>query len=315
MFQPSLRLSASVAAAAVLLVGAHGVEAQIARISGIVRDVDGTPLRGAIVTADPGSGSITATTDDNGRFAIIGMRAGVWKFEVQAPGYHTEMGEISVRAVGGGEPRPMMIALRRAGYVGNGPLARLPGDDIQSQLAAAAAHFDAGEWDQAIASYRTLLARAPSLTAIHLQIAAAHRHRGDYPAALASYDVVLKGDPDNERALLGVSTTHLELGDTQAAEQALLRAAEGAAPAPAVYFALGELQASQGRPDDAAGWYQKAAGADEAWGKPLYRLGELAIDAGDKAAAARYLSEVIAVDPASPEADLAQTALDRLNTN
>jgi hypothetical protein len=34
---------------------------------------------------------------------------------------------------------------------------------------------------------------------------------------------------------------------------------------------------------------------------------------GDQGSATRYLREVIAVDPSSPEADLAKAALDRLN--
>jgi tetratricopeptide (TPR) repeat protein len=284
--------------------------AQVARVNGVVRDVNGQPLRGALVSVDAGSGMVTAATDENGRFSVIGMRSGVWKFEVQAPGYLTETGELSVRALGG-QNAPLTIALRRAGLVNTGPLAGLPARDLQEQLAAADSLYDQQKWDEAIAAYRAVINRAPSLTAINLQIASAHRHRKDYPAALEAYGQVLAADPTNELAHVGIGMTNLEKGDASAAEQSL-RAATANATGREVPFSLGELLSSQGRPAEAVEWFEKAATADPSWGKPRYKLGELALARGDAAAAGRYLSEVVAVDPASPEASLATTALDRL---
>ena len=59
-------------------------------------------------------------------------------------------------------------------------------------------------------------------------------------------------------------------------------------------------------------WYQKAADADASWGKPLYKLGTMAMSRGDSAAAAKAMTQVIAVDPTSPEAAQAKAALERL---
>ena len=286
--------------------------AQIARVAGIVRDVSGEPLKAALVTAESGSGSATSTTDDNGRFIIIGLQPGVWKFEVQAPGYLTETGELLVRALGG-QNRPVTIALRRSGVVFAGPLSSVPGPDLQAELAAADSLFNQEKWDEAVAVYRAILLKVPTLGVIQLQIAAALRGAKNYDAAIAAYQELLKADPANEKARVGISMTNLERGDTQAAEQVLMEAATGVAPGREVLYSLAELERSQGRPAAAADLYQRAASADPSWGKPLYRLGELAITRGDEGSAARYLGEVIAVDPASPEAALAKTALDRLN--
>ena len=52
---------------------------------------------------------------------------------------------------------------------------------------------------------------------------------------------------------------------------------------------------------------------DASWGKPLYKLGLDSVEAGDKARAAGFLNQVLAVDPLSPEAELARTALSSLN--
>jgi tetratricopeptide (TPR) repeat protein len=294
--------------------GAAPAFAQVARVSGVVRDLNGQPLRGALITVDAGAGSITAATDEDGRFSVIGMRSGVWKFEAQAPGYLTEAGEIRVRALGLSNP-PLAIALRRSGMSNTGPLAGLPARDLQQQLSTADALFDQQKWTEAVTAYRAVLTRAPSLTAINLQIASAHRNRGDHAAAIEAYRALLASDPGNDDALAGIAATHLERGDTQSAEQALREPAASPDAGRLVLFGLAELLTSQGREVEAVEWYEKAAAVDPFWGRPRYRLGELALAQGNRADAARYLGEVIAVDPASPEATLAAITLDQLKQN
>jgi thioredoxin-like negative regulator of GroEL len=298
----------------VWLGGAGAAVAQVARVSGVVRDLNGQPLRGALVTVDGGAGAVTAATDEEGRFSVVGTRSGVWKFEAQAPGYLTETGEVQVRALGVSNP-PLTIALRRSGMYNTGPLAGLPARDLQEQLSAAYALFDQEHWTEAVTAYRALLARAPSLTTINLQIAAAHRHLKDHAAAIEAYRALLVSDPGNEDALTGIAATQLERGDAPSAEQTLREAAANPDAGRLVLFGLAELLASQGRQAEAVEWYEKAATADPSWGRPRYRLGELALAQGNRADAARYLGEVIAVDPASPEATLAATALDQLKQN
>jgi tetratricopeptide (TPR) repeat protein len=294
--------------------GADVAIAQVARVSGMVRDLNGRPLRGALVTVDAGAGAVTAATDEDGRFSVIGMRSGVWKFEAEAPGYLAETGEVRVRALGLSNP-PLTIALRRSGMNNTGPLAGLPARDLQQQLSAADALFDQQKWTEAVAAYRAVLARAPSLTAINLQIASAHRNRQDHAAAIETYRALLASDPANDDALAGIAATHLERGDAQAAEQVLREAATNPEARRQVPFGLAELLTSQGRQAEAVEWYEKAAAVDPFWGRPRYKLGELALAQGNSADAARYLDEVIAVDPASPEATLAAAALEQLKQN
>ena len=82
-------LKLSVAALVVVLLGALPAMAQTGRIGGLVRDDKGQPLKGATVVAENPSASppsFSATTDDKGRFSIIGLRAGNWKLTASAPG-------------------------------------------------------------------------------------------------------------------------------------------------------------------------------------------------------------------------------------
>jgi Flp pilus assembly protein TadD len=105
---------------------------------------------------------------------------------------------------------------------------------------------------------------------------------------------------------------NFEKGDAQAAEQVLTRAAAASASDADVLYALAEMKRAKNETNEAVGLYKKAAAADTSWGKPLYRLGTIAMTSGDKDTARSALSQVVAVDPTSPEAAQAKTALEQL---
>ena len=69
--------------AAVLLIALAGsAAAQTGRVTGVVKDDRGDPIKGATIIAenpDASPSSFTASTDENGRFAMIGLRSGVWR--------------------------------------------------------------------------------------------------------------------------------------------------------------------------------------------------------------------------------------------
>jgi Tfp pilus assembly protein PilF len=288
--------------------------AQAGRVGGIVRDDSGEPIRGATVSAenpDHGITALTATTDERGRFTMIGLRTGLWRFVAQAPGHAAQGGELSVRYA---TPNPpLTFTLRRNGPPPNSPLGGVSARELQSALAAADALYNQQQWDQAIAAYGTILARTPVLSVINLQIAAAYRHKKDYDAAIATYETLLAADPGNQKAAVGIGHVHMERGDPQTAETALTAAAASEAAGREVLYALGDVKLAQGDDMQAAAWYQKAADADPSWGKPLYKLGVISLKNGDREGAARFMDLVVTVDPVSPEAALAKASLNELN--
>jgi tetratricopeptide (TPR) repeat protein len=292
---------------------AGSARAQTGRVNGLVRSEDGQSLKGVTITAennDTGQ-SLTATSDDKGRFVMLGLRTGTWYFYAQAPGFAPQGGDMAIRS--GGQNPPVGFLLKKNGAANFGALAGISAKDLQTDLAGADELFKQNRWDDAIAAYRSVLAKAPPLNAINLQIALAYRSKQDFTAALAAYNELLKADPDNEKAKIGISMTHLERGDPKAAEAALLPAAQSPTAGREVLFNLGEVEAAKGDPAEAATWYERASAVDASWGKPLYKLGIGAAKAGDKERAARLLNRILVVDPSSPEAELARSALDSLN--
>jgi len=299
-------------AATLVAVCAGSAHAQIGRVNGVVKDESGQPLKGVTITADNSDigQSFTATTDDKGRFGIIGLRAGQWRFIAQSPGFAPEGGAMPVR-MGGPNP-PITFTLKRTGVAAYGALGGITGRDLQTALTAGDLAFDRQQWDLAIEAYREVLNRSTALAIVHLQIAEAQRRKPDLSAALESYRALLAIDPDNGHAHLGIAAIELERGNSAAAEAALVAAAEREEVAREVLFALGEMKLAANQADEAVTWYKRAAAVDPIWGKPLYKLGLDAIKKGNNSDATRLLSEVIAVDPTSPEAALAKSSLELL---
>jgi tetratricopeptide (TPR) repeat protein len=191
--------------------------AQSGRASGEVRDTTGHALRGVIVRATNPQGhpsQITSTTDAKGRWAMIGLTSGTWKFEVEATGYFATAADVPVRIAG---TPPLTFTLTRD----PGPLPGALDKKIDEQLKDANALRDQGRFDQAIMAYQDIRAKNPKLTAINLVLADTYRRKAAQekdPAArralleiaVNTYGELLKTDADNERAKLEIESTRAE---------------------------------------------------------------------------------------------------------
>ena len=167
--------------------------AQVTIVRGLVFDQNGGPIAGATVTVTGGqwNGRVTIETDDQGRFEMITTRGGQFVFASDKPGYAParKVGTLQTsrtnQIVLTMEPDPLHPP---APSTGN--LAGFRADDIEAEIYAAHLLFDEGDYDGAIAAYRSTLERIPALTALNLQIGHAYREKQDYESARAAYDAV-----------------------------------------------------------------------------------------------------------------------------
>jgi Tfp pilus assembly protein PilF len=307
------RLKLTAAALIVLLLGALPAVAQTGRVGGVVKDDKGEPIKGATVVAENPAASppsFTATTDDKGRFSIIGLRAGSWKLTASAPGFQPSGGQINVRTIGGAMP-PLTFTLA-AGATGPAGMAGVNTKELQAELEAADAKLSGGDFDGAIAAYNAMLVKTPQLTLLNLQIGRAYRMKKDYDSALGAYKKILEGDPNNERAKIEVGMTNLEKGDLNAADAALSEAAQGMSASREVFYNLGEVKFAKGETDPAMAAYQRAIDIDPNWAKPYFKLGLGKLQKADTAGAIQMMEKVIATEPNSPEAAQAKALIEQL---
>jgi predicted Zn-dependent protease len=311
-----------VCAAALITIGlAAPAPAQTGRVGGVVKSTEGKPIKGATVKAQNPNASpseFTATTDDKGRWSIIGLRSGPWKFTAEAPGFQAQGGTANVRTIGAPNP-PLEFTLAPGVPAGPAGLSK----EIQAELKTADDLRTAGQLDQAIAAYQGIKAKNPSLTMINMVIGSAYRQKAakesdkaarqaSLQQALAAYEEMLKADPNSERAKIEIGMTHMQGGDLEAAEKVLQPLSESTAASREVFYNLGEIKFSKGDNAAAEAMFKRASDMDPAWQQPKLKLGLIAYSKGDRENAIKIFEAVVAADPNAPEAAQANAFLKEL---
>jgi tetratricopeptide (TPR) repeat protein len=310
----SKKLLTALVLAAAFAVSALPAAAQTGRIGGTIKDGQGQPIKGATVTAENPSASpssFTATTDDKGRYSIIGLKSGPWKISAVAPGFAPASGQVTVRTIGSPMP-PVDFALAPGNTGPMGALAGVNTKELQAELAKAEESMNAQQYDAAIAAYQAILTKTPALTLINMQIARAQRLKKDYDGALASYKKIIDAEPNNDKAKIEIGMTNLEKGDFAAAEAALMPMAQSTSANREVFYNLGEVKFAKGETDEAVKYYQRAVDMDASWGKPLFKIGLAKLQKADTAGAIETMQKVIAADPNSAEAAQAKSLIEQL---
>ena len=211
------RLRSVATTALAILCFAAPAAAQTGRASGTVRDQNGKPIRSAIVRADNPNAyppKVTSTSDDKGRWAMIGLSGGEWRFSVEAAGYVTQSGSVVVRSAG---TPPLAFVLPRD----PGPVPGTLDRNIQQQIAEANVQRDQGRLDQAIQAYQEIRTKNQKLTGVNFLLADAYRRKAASerdPAAkrtllqqaAGAYDELLRTDASNERARVELESVRAE---------------------------------------------------------------------------------------------------------
>lgn len=295
--------------------------AQTGRVGGVVKSTEGKPIKGATVKAENPNASpaeFTATSDDKGRWSMIGLRSGNWKFTAEAPGFMPQSGQANVRTIGAPNP-PMEFTLAPGASPGGTTLSK----EVQAELKAADDLRNAGQFDQAITAYQSVKAKNPSLTMVNMVIASAYRQKAAketdkaarqtaFDQAIASYQEMLKADPNSERAKIEIGMTQMQSGNLDAAEQALAPVADSPSASREVFYNLGEIKFNKGDAAGAEAMYKRAADMDASWQLPKLKLGLIAFSKGDKDTAIKIFEGIVAADPNAPEAQQATAFLKEL---
>jgi len=307
-------LKTLLSATAMALVMALPAAAQTGRIGGTVKDPNGQPIKGATVVAEnPASApsSFTATTDDRGRFSMIGLKAGTWKVTASAPGFDAATGNVPIKTIG--SPMPPVDFTLTPGA--SGPAAALAGvntKELQGELAKADAMVAAKDYAGAIGLYEAMLVKVPALTALHMQIGGLYRNQKQYDKAIAEYKKVPAGDTNADKATIEIGMTQLEMNDLAGAETTLMSVAQSTSANKEVFYNLGEVKFAKGETDEAVQYYQRASDIDPNWGKPLFKLGLAKLQKADMPGTLEIMNKVIEVDPNSAEAAQAKALIEQL---
>lgn len=301
----------------------------LARVYGLVVDEDHTPLEGVVITATNPNAlppEFQVTTDDDGRYAMLGLRSGNWMFRAVCVDACAELNDWPRGFIPGEGPsfirqannEPVSFILQRVLHplqqmLGAEAVAGIDLDAVDADRLAADAAYNAGRYEEAIQGYESVLQRLPQLSDLWTNIGNAYSLLKRSEEALVAYEQALANEPGSEELKLAIARSKLALGTASDADRELLNIATTSLSASREdLYNQGEVAFGEGNIDAAQEWYEKANAVDPNWGKPLYKLAMVAVNRGDFETAKGYFQQVLDTDPDSPEAALAKNMLDSL---
>lgn len=288
--------------AGLLVVGNLEVEAQAARVSLTVNDVEGEPVEGVTVTitcpAKPEL-RIVKATNAKGKVAIThidSLQRYTYTFEKE--GYQTYVTQVQPDYT---ETTRLEIVLRPR------EMAEAGGQEDRQQpgggraLAAFNEGTEAqqrGDLELAERKFRQAAEISPDSPEPRIALAVVAHQRGDYAAAAAEAEAALAISPTNEQALLLRFDAYRKQGDAaKVAEAADALRREGAAPAAAATLFNEGLEHHRDGDDDAAlTAFRSAVELDPGLVNGYLMIGAIALGQGDPEQAAAMASKALELD-------------------
>jgi tetratricopeptide (TPR) repeat protein len=290
----------------VIVVGAGEAFAQRGRgrVSGTVRDTEGNTIEGAKIVAIMANSdfSLEATSDEKGRFAILGFRKGSYQFTVSAPRHHPQEFTSQVSGLGSNPSLDVTLEPMTSGEA----LVAGPEGELLSE---ANALFDANDYTGALAKYEQVLAAFPDLYQIHMNMGNCYRDMGDTEKAMAEYNLVLEQEPNHIGVMVNIGEMAVKQGDLEKAISIFENALETAPDDEAIPFNVAEIYFGQGNVEKAIEYYRRSSELRPDWPDPLLKLGYAYLNLADMENAAAAFEKVIEVAPDTQHAQMAEAAL------
>jgi tetratricopeptide (TPR) repeat protein len=282
------------------------------RLQGKVSLPDGSPAVGATVTltlGDSGEGPDPITTDDKGRFGMIGLFGGTWNVQIELEGYLIENGTVQVSGVQGMQAKPLNITLAPIPEQAQGP-------DILGMVEEGNALLQSQQFAEARAKYQEALAELEPKNhpPILMGVARTYFQEENTREALATMDQILEIEPGNVDALkLAIQMASLSGMDDEAeAYMARLPEGETVKLDPGVALNKGIEAYNTGDLETAMGHFSSVVEDNPDLADGYYYRGLIYLQQGDSAAALADFQRFLELDPEHAEAATAREFLSYL---
>ncbi len=288
-----------------LLVAAPAFAAATGTVRGRVVDVDGLPLKDAIVTLhDQARDRIyTIMTDGKGHYRKTNIPAADYRLKFEKAGYQTLVGTISIVA---GKDNVFDANLM--------PEAKKPEQPLwEDQSARAHDLYVQKKYREALDLYREILISNPDAASVHFGAGNCYYRLKDYEAALHSFREAVRVKPDFFEAYVNLANVSAILKKSDEAIPVVEEAIRSYPENGQLYSSLGLLYLNAGQPAKAVMCLERAAAADP--GKPLmYRsLGAAYAQAGNVPKAVESYRKYLGLISDAQEIERVQAVIEELS--
>ena len=296
-----------------------------ARLQGTVTDQkSGKAVAGAKVMLriqKGGTGGPDVTTNDAGKWSVLGLANGPWNIDVQAPGYVTK--QLSMSIVEGARIPPMKIELEEEVVVAPPPeeapaaqVVQIGGVDVSADVAAAveAGNSLLGEqkFKEAVEQYEKAYPVLSSNLALKVALARAYYGAGNLKKSVVLLNEAYEIDPANVPNVMLLAQLLLEDGQLDRGREIIEKLPAGTLSDPTALINIGILLLNKKQPTAAYEYFTKAIAIDANRAESYYFRGLAAIQSKQMKSARADLAKVIALAPDSNEAKEAKEMLKSL---
>lgn len=287
------------------------------RLSGTVVDkATGKPVAGAklklrIQKGQPGGPD--AAADNNGKWAVLGIAAGGWNIDVEAPGY--ELRQIGPVTISEGQRIPP-IKIELDAKVEAPPAAteteapheevKIGGVAVSKDIADA---VEAGnrlitekKYKEAIVEFEKAYPTLSSNVSLKLALARAYYGAGQLKKAIVLLDEAYKANPADTQVAILLANMLVEDGQTDRGKEVIEKIPAGSITDPTIYINMGIAAMNKKQPGVGIDYFTKAIAMDEKRYEGYYYRGLASIQMGKTKQAKPDLEKVLQLAPDSSEA-------------
>jgi predicted Zn-dependent protease len=318
-------LKKSLSAAVLLLLAATTLHAQAwrgnQRLQGTVIDAkSGKPVAGAKVQLriqKGGTGGPDVTTNDQGKWSVLGLAAGGWDIDIVASGYETK--QISMSMAENQRIPPIKTELEPVVQAAPEPAAA-PVEEVQiggvtvsadvvTAIEAGNAFLGEQKFKEAVEQYEKAYPVLSNNLALKVALARAYYGAGDLKKSIVLLNEAYEIDPANVPNVMLLAQLLLEDGQLDRGREIIEKLPAGTLTDPTALINIGILLLNKKQPTAAIEYFTKAIAVDDARAESYYFRGLAAVQSNQMKSARADFAKVIALAPDSNEAKEAKELL------
>jgi cytochrome c-type biogenesis protein CcmH/NrfG len=272
-------------------------QAQVGAARGKVVDEQGQPIEGAKVLIDF-TGGVTrkadATTNKKGEFTRVGLAPGPYRVTVSKDGFAPQFADVRITL---GDPTE--IPEFKMVPAGKAPMAaQKEGEALQASFEKAVKAAQAGQFDEAEAAYKEVLAKNPGRPeVVWTNMGIMYTQKKDAAAAEEAFKKAIEIKPDFAEAYSSLANLLISSGKGPKAVEALTKPAADFPEDPKVQFAYAWTLFNTGQAQEAEAIFKKVATLDPQNAEVQYYLGSIAVGQNKIPEAVGYLEKYLAMNP------------------
>jgi len=292
-------------------------------IRGVVRDVKGEPVEGAVVTmmmADTGR-KFTVKTNKKGEYLQIGLAGGAYTIQAEKDKLSSTTEKAAVRI---GAPSTIDLVLGAATAAAGASDAKelaAKGAELKKLFEDGVAAGNAGRHDEAIEKFTAGLAINPKCFDCYDNIGFAYTQKKEFDKAEEAYKKATEIKPDDASAWNGLATVYNNQRKFDQAAAASAKATElstnlsatgGAGAGADAMYNQGVILWNAGKIPEAKKQFEGAVQSNPSHAEAHYQLGMALVNEGNLAGAATEFETYLKLSPSGPNAATAKSLVAQL---